>query len=92
VHQLGHEIRSYFPKPRGGTNPRSDLEIYMIEAVRLIPKNGDLTIKLFGELTALLSLAEEGKRKHPRADAPGVQVTLVAGAGLVQAPTITRHV
>jgi len=59
----------------------------MIEAVRLIPKNGDLTIKLFGELAALLSLAEEGKRKHPRADAPGVQVTLVAGAGFVQDPT-----
>ena len=60
--------------------------------VRLVPEVGELKIEIYGELAALLSLGQEHENKHPRADAPGVQVTLVAGAGLVQAPTITRHV
>ena len=38
-------------------------------------------IELFGELTALISLGIGPNDKHPLADAEGVQVTLVAGAG-----------
>ena len=48
----------------------------LIEEVRLVPENGKLRIELFGELAALIQLANE----HPRGDDPGVQVTLVAGA------------
>ena len=50
----------------------------LIDEVRLVPKDGTLKIELYGELAALLSL---GQNKHPRAKDPGVQVTLVAGAG-----------
>lgn len=38
-----------------------------------------LKIELFGELGALLVLGQNREPKHPRADATGVQVTLVAG-------------
>ncbi len=48
-----------------------------IEEVRLVPDNGNLRIEFFGELAALIRRANE----HPRGDDPGVQVTLVAGAG-----------
>lgn len=53
----------------------------LIEAVRLVPENGKLTVELFGELAALLALGQGTKNKHPRGDASGVQVTMVAGAG-----------
>ena len=49
----------------------------LIEEVRLVPDNGTLRIELFGELAALVNLAN----KHPRSTEPGVQVTLVAGVG-----------
>ena len=45
-----------------------------------MPEGGELKIEIYGELAALLSLGQEHENKHPRADAPGVQVTLVAGA------------
>jgi hypothetical protein len=45
-----------------------------------VPEDGKLKIELFGELGALLALGLNHKLKHPRADATGVQVTLVAGA------------
>jgi hypothetical protein len=48
----------------------------LIEEIRLVPENGQLRIELFGELAALLSLANG----HPRSRGAGVQVTLVAGA------------
>jgi len=60
----------------------------LIEEVRLVPDDGNLRIELFGELAALINLTNE----HPRSKETGVQVTLVAGAGFVQDPTITRHV
>jgi site-specific DNA recombinase len=49
----------------------------LIEEIRLVPKNGKLQVELYGELAALLSLAN----KHPRSKGAGVQITLVAGAG-----------
>ena len=48
----------------------------LIEEVRLVPEKGRLRIELFGELAALINLANE----HPRSSGTGVQVTLVAGA------------
>jgi len=53
----------------------------LIEAVRLTPKDGKLSIELYGELAALLSLGMQPKNKHPRGDTSGVQVTMVAGRG-----------
>jgi len=47
----------------------------LIEAIRLVPENGKLKIELYGELAALLNLANE----HPRSKGTGVQITLVAG-------------
>jgi len=64
----------------------------LITAVRLVPVHDQLEIELYGELAALLSLGLANKHKHPRSNDPGVQVTLVAGAGLVQDPTIMAHV
>ena len=48
----------------------------LIEEIRLVPKSGRLQIELYGELAALLNLAN----KHPRSKETGVQITLVAGA------------
>jgi len=48
----------------------------LIEEIRLVPDNGTLRIELYGQLAALINLANE----HPRAKGTGVQVTLVAGA------------
>ena len=53
----------------------------LIEKVRLVPEGNTLNIELFGELAALISLGIGPNDKHPLADAEGVQVTLVAGAG-----------
>ena len=50
----------------------------MIQAIRLVPENGELAIELVGELAGILALTNE---KSPRLYRPGVrQVTLVAGA------------
>jgi hypothetical protein len=48
----------------------------LIDEVRLIPDKGELRIGLYGELGALIGLAN----KHPRSRETGAQVTLVAGA------------
>ena len=40
-----------------------------------MPKKGKLQVELYGELAALLNLAN----KHPRSKGTGVQITLVAG-------------
>ncbi len=48
----------------------------LIDEVRLVPDAGKLNIELYGELAALITLAN----KHPRSDETGAQVTLVAGA------------
>jgi site-specific DNA recombinase len=55
----------------------------LIEEIRLVPENGKLRVELYGELAALLNLANE----HPRSKGTGVQITLVAGAGFVQERT-----
>lgn len=47
----------------------------LIEEIRLVPDNAKLRVKLFGELAALINLANE----HPRSKGTGVQITLVAG-------------
>ncbi len=49
----------------------------LIEEIRLVPEDGKLRVELYGELAALISLANQ----HPRSKGTGVQVTLVAGAG-----------
>ena len=49
----------------------------LIEEIRLVPEGGKLRVELYGELAALLNLAN----KHPRSKEAGVQITLVAGAG-----------
>jgi len=48
----------------------------LIDEIRLVPGNGKLRVELYGELAALLNLANE----HPRSKGTGVQITLVAGA------------
>ena len=57
----------------------------LIEKVRLVPEGNTLNIELFGELAALISLGIGPNDQHPLADAEGVQVTLVAGAGFESA-------
>jgi site-specific DNA recombinase len=47
----------------------------LIEEIRLVPKRGELEIELYGELAALINLANG----HPRSKGTGVQITLVAG-------------
>ncbi len=49
----------------------------LIEEIRLIPEDGELKIELYGQLAALLNLAN----KNPRSDEQGLQVTMVAGGG-----------
>src|SRR5262245_13764719 len=41
----------------------------IIEEIRLVPKHGELTIELYGELAALINLANG----HPRSKGTGVQ-------------------
>jgi hypothetical protein len=51
-----------------------------------------LKIELYGELAALLKLGTEPKNEHPQAKSEGVQITMVAGAGFAQGPTIKKSV
>jgi hypothetical protein len=55
----------------------------LIEEIRLVPEEGKLRIELYGELAALINLAN----KHPRSKGTGVQITLVAGARFAQERT-----
>ena len=64
----------------------------LIERVQLVPENGELKIELYGELAALLKLGTEPKNEHPQAESEGVQITMVAGAGFAQDPTIKMWV
>ena len=48
----------------------------LIDEIRLVPEDGKLRAELYGELAALINLANE----HPRSKGTGAQVTLVAGA------------
>ena len=47
----------------------------LIEETRLVPDNGKLRVELYGELAALINLANG----HPRSKGTGVQITMVAG-------------
>ena len=47
----------------------------LIEEIRLVPKDGELQIELFGELAALINLANG----QPHSKGAGLQITLVAG-------------
>jgi site-specific DNA recombinase len=49
----------------------------LIEEIRLVPKDGKLQVELYGELAALLNLANE----RPRSKETAAQITLVAGVG-----------
>ena len=49
----------------------------LIEEIRLVPEGGTHRIELYGELAALMNLAN----KNPRSKEAGVQITLVAGVG-----------
>ena len=62
----------------------------LIEKVRLVPEGNTLNIELFGELAALLSLGIGPNDNYPLANAKGVQVTLVAGAGFRLAPGVNE--
>ena len=42
----------------------------LIQEIRLVPENGKLRIELYGELAALINLANE----HPRSKETGVQI------------------
>ena len=53
-----------------------------------MPEGNTLNIELVGELAALLSFGLGPNDRRPLVDAEGVQVTLVAGAGFAQDPTI----
>jgi hypothetical protein len=63
----------------------------LIDEIRLVPENGKLRVELYGELAALVNLANE----HPRSRGTGVQITLVAGVGFIQERTgleLRKHV
>ena len=64
----------------------------LIERVQLVPEKGELKIELYGELAALLKLGTEPKNEHPQAESEGVQITMVAGAGFAQGPTIKKSI
>jgi site-specific DNA recombinase len=49
----------------------------LIEEIRLVPEKGKLRVELFGELAALISLAN----RQPRSGGRGAQLTPVAGVG-----------
>ena len=49
----------------------------LIEEIRLVPEDGKLRIEIYGELAALLSLAN----KRPSSKETGAQITMVAGVG-----------
>ena len=51
-----------------------------------------MKIELYGELAALLKLGTEPKNEHPQAKSEGVQITMVAGAGFAQGPTIKKSI
>jgi hypothetical protein len=59
----------------------------LIEEIRLVPEDGKLRAELYGELAALINLANE----HPRSKGTGVQITLVAGARFAQERTKWRN-
>ncbi len=64
----------------------------MIEEVRLALERGKLSIDLAGQLAGILSLCQKSKKPGHDGQAHAEQITMVAGAGFVQEPTIRRAV
>ena len=62
-----------------------------MKVASLLPEDEKLKIELYGELATLQRLGTEPKNAPP-ANAKGVQITMVAGAGFVQDPTITKRI
>ena len=60
----------------------------LIDEIGLSPDNDSLKIELYGDLAGMLALANNS----PTSGNEGLQVTMVAGGGFVQGPTIIRHV
>ena len=53
----------------------------LIERIVLTPEDGKLRIDLTGDLAAILSIAQKGRRPRPEDEAQASKVKLVAGAG-----------
>ena len=53
----------------------------MIEQVRIVPADGDLTIELKGEFAGILVVAEGARRCSGCADERALQIKMVAGVG-----------
>ena len=64
----------------------------LIKRVQIVPENEELKKELYGELAALLKFGTVPKNEHPQAKSEGVQITMVAGAGFIQDPTISSWV
>jgi len=62
-----------------------------MKVASLLPEDEKLKIELYGELATLQRQGTEPKNAPP-ANAKGVQITMVAGAGFVQDPTITKRI
>jgi len=64
-----------------------------MKVASLLPEDEKLKIELYGELATLQRQGTEPKNDPPPpANAKGVQITMVAGAGFVQDPTITKRI
>ena len=67
----------------------------LVDEIRLHPIDGELQIELIGDLATLLGFAKEydpDKKSPGRLGDPGRTKWLVAGAGFVEDPTISRVV
>ncbi len=64
----------------------------LIDRIVLYPgdKRGQVNAELYGELCAILDMAENNKTRDP--NNPGTRVSMVAGARLIEAPTIQSWV
>jgi len=62
----------------------------VIDEVCLVPEGSKLSIDLTGELAGILSLCQESKKPSHSGQAHAEQIKMVAGAGLIQAPTNTE--
>jgi hypothetical protein len=48
----------------------------LIERVQFVPENGELKIKIYGELGALPKLGTEPKNEHHQAESERMQITI----------------
>ena len=79
------------------TDPDTKTEAFdiirsLIDEVRLTPMDDDLTITLQGQLAGILNLCDSNKKPASSYERRAVQIKMVAGACIIQAPTLTRHV